>query len=112
MCIRDRYQGRDFVHIEDVIDCILLAMNKISDGTAINIGMGRLTTFRDIINVFCKFAGYKPNIKTLLDKPVGVHSRYCDMQFVKNKLNWEAKISLEEGLKRVYDRAIANLDKD
>lgn len=106
------YQGRDFVHIEDVIDCILLAMNKISDGTAINIGMGRLTTFRDIISVFCKFAGYKPNIKTLLDKPVGVHSRYCDMQFVQNKLNWEAKISLEEGLKRVYDRAIANLDKD
>jgi len=106
------YQGRDFVHIEDVIDCILIAMNKISDGTAINIGMGRLTTFRDIINVFCKFAGYKPNIKSLLDKPVGVHSRYCDMQFVKNKLNWEAKISLEEGLKRVYDRAIANLDKD
>ena len=33
------HQGRDFVHIEDVIDCILLAMDKISDGTAINIGM-------------------------------------------------------------------------
>ena len=33
------------------------------------------------------------------------------MQFVKNELNWEAKISLEEGLKRVYDRAIADLDK-
>ena len=105
------HQGRDFVHIEDVIDCILLAMDKISDGTAINIGMGRLTTFRDIINVFCKFAGYKPTIKTLLDKPVGVHSRYCDMQYVKNELNWEAKISLEEGLRRVYDRAIADLDK-
>lgn len=33
-------QGRDFVYIDDVIDCTLLAMNKIDHGTAINIGMG------------------------------------------------------------------------
>ena len=104
-------QGRDFVHIDDVIDCILLAMDNINDGTAINIGMGRLTSFREIIDVFCQFANYSPKIKTLLDKPVGVHSRYCNMDFVKKKIGWQAKISLEEGLKRVYDRAIKNLDK-
>ena len=104
-------QGRDFVHIDDVIDCILLAMDNIDDGTAINIGMGRLTSFREIINVFCQFANYSPKIKTLLDKPVGVHSRYCNMDFVKQKIGWQAKISLEEGLKRVYDRAIKNLDR-
>ena len=103
-------QGRDFVHIDDVIDCILLAMDNIDDGTAINIGMGRLTSFREIIDVFCQFANYSPKIKTLLDKPVGVHSRYCNMDFVKQKIGWQAKISLEEGLKRVYDRAIKNLD--
>ena len=104
-------QGRDFVHIDDVIDCILLAMDNIDDGTAINIGMGRLTSFREIIDVFCQFANYSPKIKTLLDKPVGVHSRYCNMDFVKKKIGWQAKISLKEGLKRVYDRAIKNLDK-
>ena len=32
------------------------------------------------------------------------------MDFVKQKIGWQAKISLEEGLKRVYDRAIKNLD--
>ncbi|MCB0631166.1 MAG: NAD-dependent epimerase/dehydratase family protein [Saprospiraceae bacterium] len=100
------YQGRDFVHIDDVLDCILLAMDHIHDGTAINIGMGRLTTFREIIEIFTRFAGYKPEIKPLLDKPVGVHSRYCNMDFVKGKLGWGAKISLEEGLRRVYDEAV------
>jgi hypothetical protein len=34
------------------------------------------------------------------------------MDFVKNTLNWEAKISLEEGLKRVYDRAVAEIEKE
>jgi len=100
------YQGRDFVHIDDVIDCIMTAMNKISDGTAINIGMGKLTTFREIIGLFSKFAGYEPEIKTLMDKPVGVHSRYCNMDFVKETLGWEAKISTEEGMFRVYQKAL------
>ncbi len=100
------HQGRDFVHIDDVIDCIQLAMNHIHDGTAINIGMGKLTSFMDIIKVMTGFAGYNPEIKQLLDKPVGVHSRYCDMTFVENTIGWKAKISVEEGMKRVYDAAL------
>jgi len=96
------YQGRDFVHIDDVLDCIHAAMDKIHDGSAINIGMGRLTNFREIIQLFCEFAGYSPEIKQLLDKPVGVYSRYCNMDYVKNTLGWEAKISVREGMYRVY----------
>ncbi len=103
------FQGRDFVHIDDVIDCILLAMDHIHDGTAINIGMGKLTTFRDIIKIFCGIAGYDPQIKALTHKPVGVFSRYCDMTFVENKLGWKAKISTEEGMRRVYDAALKRL---
>ncbi|MBK9253979.1 MAG: NAD-dependent epimerase/dehydratase family protein [Saprospiraceae bacterium] len=100
-------QGRDFVHIDDVLDCILLAMDNIHDGTAINIGMGRLTSFLEIIEVLTDIAGYKPPVKTLLDKPVGVFSRYSNMSYVKEKLGWEAKISLEEGMRRMYQAALA-----
>lgn len=99
-------QGRDFVHIDDVLDCIHVAMNHISDGRAINIGMGRLTTFLEIIDLMTSFAGYQPDIKPLLDKPVGVHSRYCDMTWVEQNLNWKAKISVAEGMRRVYDTAL------
>lgn len=96
-------QGRDFVHIDDVLDCTLLAMEQIQDGSAINIGMGKLTNFREIIGIFTEFAGYNPPIKQLLDKPVGVFSRYCNMDYVEERLGWKAKISLHEGLRRVYD---------
>jgi nucleoside-diphosphate-sugar epimerase len=78
-------------------------MKKIHDGTAINIGQGVLTSFRELIALFCEFADYKPDIKPLLDKPVGVHSRYCDMTWVKENLCWEPKTSIKEGMKRVYD---------
>lgn len=104
-------QGRDFVHIDDCIDAILMALDNISDGRAINIGQGRLTSFLEIISYFTKFAGYEPEIKPLLDKPVGVHSRYSNMDYVKNEFGWEPKISIEEGMRRVYDKAVENLKK-
>lgn len=99
-------QGRDFVHIEDVLDCIEVAMNEVQDGSAINIGMGRLTTFLEIIDTLTDIAGYKPEVKQLLDKPVGVFSRYSNMDYVNDNLNWEAKISMEEGMRRMYEAAL------
>ena len=98
-------QGRDFVHIDDCIDAILLATEHISDGSAINIGSGKLTSFLQLIDLFSSFAGYNPTIKPLLDKPVGVHSRYCTIDYVQQRLGWAPKISLEEGMRRVYESA-------
>lgn len=98
-------QGRDFVYIDDVLDLIFILMSNVSDGTAYNIGSGKLTSFLELIDIFTKIAGYTPEIKPLLDKPVGVHSRYCDMSLVHEKFGWMPKISVEEGMKRVYDAA-------
>lgn len=98
-------QGRDFVHIDDCIDAILFALDHIRDGSAMNIGSGRITNFIEIIALFTTFANYSPRIQPLLDKPVGVHARYADMDFVFNELGWHPQISLAEGMRRVYDEA-------
>jgi len=102
-------QARDFVHIDDVIDLIFILMDKVSDGSGWNIGSGKLTSFLDIIELFTEFAGYKPTIKPLLDKPVGVHSRYANMDLVTEKFGWKPRISTREGMKRVYDAAVERL---
>jgi nucleoside-diphosphate-sugar epimerase len=104
-------QGRDFVHIDDCIDCILMALEHIHDGSAINIGFGKLTSFLEVIEIFCKIAGYNPTVKPLTDKPVGVHSRYANMTFVTNTFGWKPKISIEEGFRRVYEAALKKLEK-
>ncbi len=102
-------QGRDFVHIDDVLDLIFLLMDRVSDGSAYNIGSGKLTSFLELIKVFTSIAGYSPEIRPLLDKPVGVHSRYCDISLVKKKFGWMPKISLEEGMERVYEAALKQI---
>lgn len=103
-------QGRDFVHIDDCIDLILLAMDNIHDGSGINIGSGKLTNFLQIIDIFTDFAGYKPTIKRLLDKPVGVHARHANMDYVYEKFGWKPRISVREGMRRVYEQAVKNLN--
>lgn len=97
-------QGRDFVHIDDVLDCILLAMDHSLDASPMNIGSGRLTSFLEVIDILKGIAEYRPEIERLLDKPMGVQHRYGDMQYTFSKLGWRPRISLEDGLRRVYEK--------
>jgi UDP-glucose 4-epimerase len=96
------HQGRDFVHIEDCIDMFLIAIERIDDGSAVNIGSGEMTTFYRVAEIFAEIAGYGPEIIALKDKPMGVHSRYADITKAKS-LEWSIKIPLEEGFRRVYE---------
>ncbi len=98
-------QGRDFVHIEDCVDAIFRTLDKVSDGSAVNIGSGKLTTFLEVARLFADLEGYQPEIVALTDKPVGVQARYADTTHSKRVLGWEPGISLEEGFGRVLEAA-------
>jgi nucleoside-diphosphate-sugar epimerase len=104
-------QGRDFVHIDDVLDFIFVLLENVNDGSAYNIGSGRLTSFLELIELFADIAGYQPQVKPLLDKPVGVHSRYANMTLVDERFGWKPKISLREGMSRVYEKQLNDLKK-
>ena len=98
-------QGRDFVHIEDCITAMLLAVDRIHDGSGINIGTGRLTTFLQVAVILARLEGRSAEIKPALDKPVGVQSRYCDPSQMERLLGWKPSISLDDGFLRVLHAA-------
>jgi UDP-glucose 4-epimerase len=98
-------QGRDFVHIEDCITAMLLAVERISDGSGINIGTGQLTTFLEVAAIFAKLAGSDATVQPTIGKPVGVQSRYCDPTRMQQLLEWRPTISIEEGFGRVLEAA-------
>jgi nucleoside-diphosphate-sugar epimerase len=102
-------QGRDFVHIDDVLDFIFILLDNVKDGSAYNIGSGQLTSFLELIELFADIAGYQPQVKPLLDKPVGVHSRYANMTLVNERFGWKPRISLREGMTRVYEKQLNDL---
>lgn len=98
-------QGRDFVHIEDCITAMILAVQRIHNGSGVNIGTGRLTTFLEVARLFAHLDGRNPEIKPQIDKPAGVQSRYCDPSRMEQVLQWKPSISLEDGFRRVLEAA-------
>lgn len=98
-------QGRDFVHIDDCVEAMFRILDRVSDGSAVNIGSGRLLNFKEVARLFARLAGYEAEIKPLVDKPVGVHSRYADIAHMAEVLDWQPQISVEEGFARVLEAA-------
>ncbi len=98
-------QGRDFVYIEDCISAMLLAIENIDDGSAVNIGSGTLTTFLDVARLFVKLEGYQATVKPMIDRPVGVAARYADPTLMQKRLGWHPSVSIEEGFSKVLRTA-------
>jgi UDP-glucose 4-epimerase len=82
-----------------------LAVERISDGSGINIGTGQLTTFLEVAAIFAKLAGSDATVQPTIGKPVGVQSRYCDPTRMQQLLEWRPTISIEEGFGRVLEAA-------
>jgi len=92
-------QVRDFIYVTDIVDGALLAIKKIEDGSALNLGCED-GDFIKMVNILSELVGHSPEIKTLPDKPTGVAYRVADISKAKS-LGWEPKISLREGLSKV-----------
>jgi len=97
-------QDRDFTYVSDIVEGTVLAAEKVSDGTAINLGTGIRYKIKDIAAKVFDVIGWKPK-KIVFDtsKPVGVATRALDITRAKKLLNWEPKISLKEGLQKTIN---------
>lgn len=95
-------QMRDFIHIEDCVDGILMTMDKIDDVGAVNLSTGIYTSFKEFAKLAAEVCGYKPEIIGLSDKPSGVFARAGDTAKQK-MLGFIYKIDLRSGIERVID---------
>lgn len=95
-------QGRAFVHVFDVIDAILLALEKGWGEETIQIGPSVCTSIKDIAETIVYISGKDIEIKYDTTKPEGDKARAADYSLAKKVLGWEPKISLDDGLKEQY----------
>jgi nucleoside-diphosphate-sugar epimerase len=99
----DGNQVRDFIHIEDVVDAAMAAVDR-GVQEPVNLGWGRPTTFNELAQICFEVAGVPPrSIRHLVDKPVGVDHRCSDNTQMLSF--YQPRIPLEDGVQRALDHA-------
>jgi nucleoside-diphosphate-sugar epimerase len=94
-------QDRNFTYVGDVVDGIILAAEKISDGTPVNLGTTEHLRIKQVAEKIFAHFGWKPKkVFYNASKPTGVFTRAADIQRAKEVLGWEPRISFDEGLRR------------
>ena len=88
-------QTRDFIHMTDVVNAVMTAVEQGITGP-INLGTGRSTSFMELAQMSMDAVGYKGEIVTRPDKPVGCMHRVSDN--TKLLSFYTPKITLEAGI--------------
>lgn len=105
-------QGRAFVHVDDVVNGILLGLEKGWGHGAIQIGPSVCTSIREIAEQVVALSGKDINIHYDLTKPEGDKARAADYSKAQTLLGWEPKVSLKEGLGKQYEWISAQLEQE
>ena len=106
-------QDRNFTYVEDIVEGLIRATERIEDASPINIGTYEHIKIKDVVNKIFKYTGFRPK-KVFFDtsKPEGVFSRAADLTRARKLLNWEPKVSFDEGLKRTIDWYYSTANSD
>jgi len=91
-------QTRDFIHIDDCVEGVMVTMNQMAPGECLNLGWGRSTSFYELAKICMKTAGHDAEIIADTTKPEGVFARVADCtRFFRL---YKPRITLEEGVER------------
>jgi dTDP-L-rhamnose 4-epimerase len=105
LIFEDGEQSRDFVHVSDIVNANLLALETdTADYETMNIGTGRPTSVRKIAGLLAK--GLGKNIEPeIVDKYREGDIRHCvaDISAARRLLGYDPKVRLEDGLIELLD---------
>jgi dTDP-L-rhamnose 4-epimerase len=105
LIFEDGNQTRDFVHVSDVVQANLLALERDeANYHAINVGTGNPTSVRKIAQMLAKGLGKKVEPE-IVGKYREGDIRHCiaDITKARKLLGYEPKIKLEEGLNELLE---------
>ena len=97
----DGEQTRSFCYINDCLEGIYRLMRS-DFAEPINLGQDRMISINGLAEIIAEIAGISI-AKKHIDGPQGVRGRNSDNDLLRETLDWEPEISLEEGLKITYE---------
>jgi dTDP-L-rhamnose 4-epimerase len=114
LIFEDGEQTRDFVHVSDIVQANLLALETDrGDYEAINVGTGRPTSVRTVSNLLSKGLGLDIEPEIVAKYREG-DIRHCvaDISKAKSLLGYEPRVSLEQGIPELLSWVRAQAAQD
>ena len=92
---------KDFIYIDDFVEGLLLAMEKINGFDVVNIASGNQYVLSDLLEIVINLDGYD-NAKIIYDtsKPTMIPKRLIDPSKATILLGFRAKTPIEKGLEK------------
>lgn len=91
---------REWGYVEDAAEGIIIAMEKYDDIEIINLGEGRGYTIKDITEMIKEAVGWKGEFVFDPSRPDGAPRKILDVSKMKEKLLWEPKTRIKEGISK------------
>ena len=91
---------REFLYVEDCAEGILAAAERYDSSDPINLGSGREISIRDLARLIGERMGFRGQFTYDTSKPNGQPRRQLSVERARERLGWQARTSLEDGLDR------------
>lgn len=98
---------REFLHVHDMAEAVVHALENSLDEHLYNIGSGVDLTIKSLAELIQKIVGHQGEIIWDATKPDGTPRKLMDVSKM-NKEGWKAKIKLEEGIASTYQWFLQN----
>lgn len=99
----DGKQMRDFIYVSDVVDVNIKIITKNIKYAVYNVGTGKATSINSLYNILAETINYKlyPIYKPA--RSGELFKSYLDISKIKKELNWQPKVKLKEGIRKVIE---------
>ena len=95
---------RDWIYIDDFIDALMLAVEKIDSYNPINIGLGKGYSIKQALQITLEVDGYtEAKVKYDPSKPSMIPVRLIDTTKAETILGFKAKTGLREGIRKTIE---------
>ena len=110
---RDGSGIRDYIHVWDLAMAHVMAIENFNQAFArsedpsnpylvINLGTGNGVTVKELVSIFESVLGREVNKAETEPRPGDVAGAYASCERAKNLIDWEAKYSIEDGIRDAF----------
>ena len=92
------------IYVDDMVEAMFLAATRLDGYAAINIGLGKGHSVRELLGLITELDGY-PDAKIKYDpsKPTMIPIRLIDTRKAESLLGFRAQVDIREGLRRTIE---------